>query len=107
MRLIVLAIALLSLTTSFAANKNNNEEKLQHYSISGKVIDNNESLTGVKIILDGKEVVVYTDFDGNFTINNVLAGEHTMALILITYNNKVITFNPKSNKQLEIVLDAK
>jgi len=106
MRLIVLAIALLSLTTSFA-NNNNNNEKPKSFSISGKVVDNNESLTGVKIILDGKEVVVYTDFDGNFKLENILPGEHTISLSLITYNNKVITFDTKATSPLEIVLDAK
>jgi len=105
MRLIVLAIALLSLTTSFA--NNNNNEKPKSFSISGKVVDNNESLTGVKIILDGKEVVVYTDFDGNFKLENILSGEHTISLSLITYNNKVITFDTKATSPLEIVLDAK
>ena len=104
MRLIILAIALVSFTTSFA---NNNEEVLKSFSISGKVVDNTESLTGVKIVLDGKEVTVYTDFDGNFTIENVLAGEHTISLSLITYANKVITFNPSTDKTLEIALDAK
>jgi hypothetical protein len=104
MRLIILAIALVSFTTSFA---NNNEEVLKSFSISGKVVDNTESLTGVKIVLDGKEITVYTDFDGNFTIENVLAGEHSISLSLITYNNKVITFNPTIDKTLEIALDAK
>ena len=105
MRLIVLAIALLSLTTAFAGN--NNEDKLKSFSISGKVVDKTESLTGVKVMLDGKEVIVYTDFEGNFTIENVLAGEHTISLSLITYNNKVITFNPSENNKLEIGLETK
>lgn len=105
MRTIVLIIALLSLTTAFA--ENNNEEKLQRFSISGKVVDNTESLTGVKIMLDGKEVIVYTDFEGNFTIENVLAGEHTISLSLITYNNKEVTFNPSVSNKLEINLEAK
>jgi hypothetical protein len=105
MRTIALVIALLSLTTAFAGN--NNEEKLKSFSITGKVVDNTESLTGVKIILDGKETVVYTDFDGNFTIENVPAGEHTISFSLITYNNKVITVNPTSNNNLEIELETK
>ena len=105
MRTIALVIALLSLTTAFAGN--NNEDKLKSFSITGKVVDNTESLTGVKIILDGKETVIYTDFDGNFTIENVLAGEHTISFSLITYNNKVITVNPTSNNNLEIELETK
>ncbi|NQX96630.1 MAG: carboxypeptidase-like regulatory domain-containing protein [Flavobacteriales bacterium] len=105
MRTIALVIALFSLTTVFAAN--NNEDKLKSFSISGKVVDNNESLTGVKILLDGKETVIYTDFDGNFTLENVLAGEHTISFSLITYNNKEVTFNPSKENNLEIELETK
>jgi len=106
MKTIAIVIALFSLTTVFAGN--NNEEKLKKsFSISGKVVDNNESLTGVKILLDGKETVVYTDFDGNFTIDNVLAGEHTISFSLITYNNKEVRFNPANESKLEVELETK
>jgi hypothetical protein len=105
MRTVALVIALFSLTTVFAGN--NNGDKLKSFSISGKVVDSNESLTGVKILLDGKETVVYTDFDGNFTIDNVLAGEHTISFSLITYNNKEVTFNPAKENSLEIELETK
>jgi len=105
MRTIVLVIALFSLSTVFGGN--NNEEKPKSFSISGKVIDNNESLTGVKVVLDGKETIVYTDFDGNFILDNVLAGEHTISFSLITYNNKVITFDPTKSNSLEIELETK
>lgn len=105
MKTIALVIALFSLTTVFA--NNNNEEKLKSFSIRGKVVDNSESLTGVKILLDGKETVVYTDFDGNFTIENVLAGEHTISFSLITYNNKEISFDPSKENNLEVELQTK
>jgi len=105
MRTVALVIALFSLTTVFAGN--NNGDRLKSFSISGKVVDSNESLTGVKILLDGKETVLYTDFDGNFTIDNVLAGEHTISFSLITYNNKEITFNPANENILEVELETK
>lgn len=105
MRTIAIVIALFSLTTVFAGS--HNEDKLKSFSISGKVVDNNESLTGVQILLDGKETVVYTDFDGNFTIDNVLAGEHTISFSLITYNNKEVKFNPAKESNLEVELETK
>jgi hypothetical protein len=105
MRTVALVIALFSLTTVFAGN--NNGDKLKSFSINGKVVDNNESLTGVKILLDGKETVIYTDFDGNFTIDNVLAGEHTISFSLITYNNKEVTFNPAKENSLAVELETK
>jgi len=105
MRTIILVIALFSLSTVFAGN--NNGDKLKSFSISGKVVDSNESLTGVKILLDGKETVIYTDFDGNFTIENVMAGEHTISFSLITYNNKQVTFNASKENSLQVELETK
>ena len=105
MRIIVLAIALLSVTSVFA--NNNGEDKPKSFSITGKVIDNTESLTGVKVILDNKEIVVYTDFDGNFVLDNIKSGDHTLSFSLITYDNKSISFNPTDNSNLEIELETK
>lgn len=105
MKSIILIIAFLASIFSYANNNEEKEPKI--FSISGKVVDNNESLTGVKVILDGKESVVYTDFDGNFTINNVVEGEHTVSFSFVTYDNKVITFNPNNNSNLVIELKAK
>ena len=86
MRTIVLVISLFCVTAIFA--NNNNEKQSKKISIKGQVLDNTESLTGVKVILDNKETTVYTDFEGNFTIDNVLAGEHTLSFSLITYDGK-------------------
>ena len=106
MKLIALAITILSITSVFA-NDHSEKEKLKSFSISGTVTDESESLTGVKIVLDGKERIVYTDFEGNFTLDNVVAGKHTISLSLITYNNKEITFNPAELSNLEIELKEK
>ena len=106
MRVIVLVIALFGLTTGFA-NNNNEEDKPKSFSISGKVVDNKESLTGVMVVLDGNERFVYTDFEGNFTLENVLPGEHTVSFSLIAYNNKEITFDPSSNNNIEVELETK
>lgn len=104
MKTITLIFTLLVVTTILA---NNNGEKPKSFSITGRVIDNVESLTGVKVMLDNQEMIVYTDFEGNFTINNVVEGEHTLSFSLITYNNKVITFNPTSGNKVEVELEEK
>lgn len=93
---------------SFGVYANNNEDKLpKRYSVTGKVHDSNENLTGVKVILDGKETVVYTDFDGNFTLENIVEGEHTISFSLITYENKEVTLNLKEVSNLEVELKTK
>ena len=106
MKTIVTIIALFTFTLAFA-NNNNNKKELQTLSISGKVVDAKESLTGVKVWLDGKETTVYTDFDGNFTINNVVEGEHKIAFSLITYKNKEVVLNTKSNEKITVELNEK
>jgi len=105
MKTISLIIALMSLIT-VAAN-NNNGDKPKSFSISGKVVDNSESLTGVKVILDNQEINVYTDFEGNFTLENILPGEHTLSLSMVTYDSKIITFNASQDNTLQIELESK
>jgi hypothetical protein len=105
MKTIVTIIALFTFTLSFA--NNNNEKAVKMCSISGKVVDAKESLTGVKVWLDGKETTVYTDFDGNFTINNVVAGEHKVEFSLITYKNKEVVLNTKSDEKITVELNEK
>lgn len=105
-------VSILSITFFMSAtfannNGNENSEVKKVYSISGQVKDLNEVLTGVKIILDGKETIVYTDFEGNFTINNVVEGQHTISFSMVAYNNKEIIFNPSEEKNLEVELVAK
>ena len=107
MKTIVTIIALISFSISFANNGNTEKKELKMYSISGKVIDANESLTGVQILLDGKETTVYTDFDGNFTLDNVVEGEHTVSFSLITYENKEVKLKTNSNESVTIELEEK
>jgi hypothetical protein len=107
MKTIVTIIALISFSISFANNGDNDKKELKMYSIKGKVIDAKESLTGVQILLDGKETKVYTDFDGNFTLDNILEGEHVVSFSLITYKNKLVKVKTNSNESVTIELEGK
>ena len=93
---IIIIIALFVLTAF------NTEEK---FKVNGKVVDNNESLAGVKVLLN--ERVFYTDLDGNFTIDNLTIGEHRISFSLISYNSKEVTFNPAKENILNIKLLSK
>ncbi len=104
MKTLALILTLLSITGLKASS--NNGDKLK-FSINGKVVDNSESLTGVAVMLDNKQQIVYTDFEGNFTIDNVLEGEHSLSFSLITYNNKEIIINPKNDNNIKIELETK
>jgi hypothetical protein len=104
MRTILTLITLFTFTLGFA---NNNEKKAKMFSISGKVIDKQETLTGVEVLLDGKKTTIYTDFDVNFTINNVVKGKHTVSFNLITYETKSIILDSKDNETVTVELKEK
>ena len=90
------------------AFENNNETtKIKTTTLKGKVVDNSESLTGVKVTIDNQETVVYTDFDGNFSLENVPVGLHKIELSLITYKNKEVEIDLSQENQIEIKLEAK
>ena len=61
--------------------------------IEGKVIDENtgEGLPGVEVKLLGSEKVIYTDFDGNFSIEGIIPGSYSLSADYISYNRKIIT----------------
>ncbi len=53
---------------------------LKWLSLSGTVFDfqSGEALTGVEVSIEGTDIKVYTDFDGNFEIDNVKPGNLTL-----------------------------
>lgn len=89
----------------FAGNEGN--KKLKTFSLSGKVLDNAGSLTGVKVVLNNKEVTVYTDFDGNFTIENVKEGINTISFSMVAYGSKTLSVNPSEKPSIEVKLYGK
>lgn len=103
MKTIVLVISIFTFSALFA--NNNDEPKM--FSVTGKVMDNKEALVGVKITVDGEDRIVYTDLDGNFILNGIVEGEHTISFSMVTYDNKEIVFNPKSGENLIVELKAK
>ena len=59
--------------------------------LSGKISDKltGESLAGVEIQLMDTELKTYSDFDGNFTFENVGPGAHALKIDFISYSNVV------------------
>jgi outer membrane receptor for ferrienterochelin and colicins len=76
-----------------------------NHSISGKLTDyeTGELLTGAEIKVSGTDVVVYTDFDGEFTIPGMAAGEYTLEITYISYKKRVLR-NISPAKEHEIKL---
>ena len=75
--------------------------------LHGVVLDKqtNESLAGVAVCVDGQKV--YTDFDGNFTFNNISKGKYEVKISMISYQDQTITVDTNKNKPLEIQLSQR
>ena len=78
-------------------------------SISGTVLDMNtgEALTGVEVAIDGTDIKVYSDFDGNFTIGELSPGEYDIVASFISYKKSLVEdFNADGSKQVNIKLQT-
>ena len=77
-------------------------------SLTGVVLDTEtgEALAGVAIRFEGSEETVYTDFDGNFKIGNVVPGNYNVLSSYISYtDNKLKNVNVNGvNNVIRLVL---
>jgi len=99
---------------TFAGNDNNKETSNtpaveQTVVLTGKVIDlsTNETLTGVEINLEGTDIKVYSDLDGNFEIKDVKPGDYNIVASYISYKKSLVeSFKAETNANVEIKLEA-
>ncbi len=80
----------------------------QNGNLYGKVKDanNNDELGGVKITVSNSQFV-YSDFDGNFSAQNIPAGKYTLKLTSLGYTDfitKEIEIKEDETLQLEFSL---
>ncbi len=57
-------------------------------ALQGKVIDGStyEGLAGVTVEVEGTDIKVYTDFEGNFTLPALPEGNYTIKSTFVSYN---------------------
>lgn len=69
-----------------------NSAKAITLTVYGNVTDGNtgEILVGVQVQLEGTDKKVYTDFDGNFSFEDVTPGEYNIIADYISYEHKKI-----------------
>lgn len=110
-----LLIGFLSIMLAVAVTANEKEGKTATNSdnsstvaLSGTVFDSTsgELLVGVEVKIEGTDTKTYTDFDGNFTFDNVKPGEYKLVANYISYKSSVETLqlNGKEN-QVKIKLE--
>ncbi len=101
---------LISIITLFAANEKVPVVVVTTTTITGHVVDKitGEALAGVKISLNESEIIVYSDLDGNFEINNVKVGNHSIKTNLISYDSSRIDISCTIDaNDIKIKLDNK
>lgn len=114
MKNIILSIVFIALIgIAYADNEGVNSNApesapVEMVSFSGTVIDfaSGEALTGVEVTVEGTDIKVYTDFDGNFEIDNVKPGNYNIIASYISYDKSLIeNFEAnKQNKEVDIKL---
>ncbi len=78
---------------SFLLLSTSNFTFAQTGKISGKVYDSktSESLIGVKVVIEGTTTAATTDYEGKFTISNVLPGTYNLVVSYISYSKKIVS----------------
>lgn len=79
---------------------------IEMVSFSGTVMDfaSGEVLTGVEVTIEGTDIKTYTDFDGNFTIDNVEPGKYNIIASYISYEKSFIENFEATNDQADVYI---
>ena len=108
MKKLILLLSVLAITINCFSKDNAGNIKSEAKTIKGKVVDKEtgEALTGVAIKLEGKSSVCFTDFEGNFVIQDVEPGTHELSATMVSYKNETVKVNPKNNNNLSVYIES-
>jgi len=111
-KIIISGIFVLATVLAFTTNIFTNNSKAEvsaTISLSGTVMDLNsgETLAGVEVTLEGLDKKAYTDFDGNYTIENLTPGQYNVIASYISYNKSYVEkLELTANEDLNIKLQS-
>ncbi len=76
--------------------------------IEGKITDasTGESLTGVKVAVEGSDIQAITDFDGYFIIKGLPEGTKSVKLSYLSYESKEVSINKKEGAFLNLQMES-
>jgi len=78
----------------------------QSFSVSGTVVDeNNVPLLGVNVIVEGEARGTTTDFDGNYTVENITAGD-VLQFSYIGFVAQEITVSNQQTINVQLITDS-
>ena len=108
--LISFAAETTSTVTKGKVRESNTTASTPTATLTGKVIDLNtgEALAGVEVAIEGSNVKVHSDLDGNFKFDNLQPGEYNLIASYISYNKSFIEKLEvgKANQSLNIKLQS-
>ena len=110
MKKILIGFLSLMLTVAVTAKENeaknaSSADNAASVVLVGSISDatSGESLVGVEVKIEGTDLKTYTDFDGNFTFNNIKPGEYKVVANYISYKSASKSLEA-SNKNNELKL---
>jgi hypothetical protein len=110
MKIITACIAFLFVANSLFATggSNDNKSDSEDRVIEGKVIDqtNGDELTGVRVQIEGTDMVTYTDRYGNFTFENLPCSDCQVKFSYISFEELELKLSEVSTKN-KIALSSK
>ena len=105
-------IALLFISINVSASKSpapapKIEVQSQTTVLKGIIFDNQtkETLAGAVVTANGQKV--YSDLDGNFSINNLCDGKCQLKISLISYEDQVLEVDLQNTKTVEVKLQQR
>ncbi len=110
---LVVFTAIFAQSATFASNDKTNtpDAPATAVSISGKVLDaiTGEALVGAVVEVEGVDVSVFTDLEGQFSINNVQSGTYVLKVKYISYEDKKVESVKvdSRNNNVDITLQSK
>jgi len=110
---LVVFTAIFAQSATFASNDKTNtpDAPATTVSISGKVLDaiTGEALVGAVVEVEGVDVSVFTDLEGQFSINNMQSGTYVLKVKYISYENKKVESVKidSKNNNVDITLQSK
>ncbi|MCW3804452.1 carboxypeptidase-like regulatory domain-containing protein [Plebeiibacterium marinum] len=90
--LIIVLVAIVGLSSFKGEKSEKNSAPVATTTLNGVVVDEitGETLAGVEVVLVEINQKAYTDFDGNFTFENVPVGECSICAKMISYQDEKI-----------------
>jgi hypothetical protein len=101
----IVILALITISTGYLFGGNDEPaSKSAKVSISGSVQDkeSREALPGVAIQLEGIDKQIYSDTDGNFSIEEITPGTYTMKVSCISYEEKTFSIEVGNAREVNV-----